>query len=750
MPDEEFAKFNLELWNTGELQLTTAQDERLPILKEILVESKLAIAKVIAEAQCRGWRPIEMRALEEELLAKVGKGPILKQLFDILAKVAYRHRLLQKLKPQDSPLPRPMLPVKLEKNPFREPDFIRHEQIVFDLRSWVKREARELANNDEELPEKFLPFAILSCIANFHILHESVVVALIEALADHNSSWVGAGRNAGGWLLSLSWGGVDDEERRLLLPDALSGVLLARVSEDYVRTVFQQQGLDRKQPLKARHKFILSTIDLAIQSLLVESVVLREARLKDLLEAGQMASYFHLPAAVAALRCRKTVSHSTRKEVLSRIFVGSEVGDQRTTKGPNISSAEMEECIGPEISDRSQLSPEWIGLMRRAFRRKKVLRSQSEALDGLDATANTSDPAGRVIVEFAIHLLGGRGTEQKVAVSTAERYSLLIARRLGERLEETDPSTIPAEELGDHYCNVLEDDWEDSNDENLPAPKNKRPTVEALRLFQKFLEDQYGAPKLEEELASALRRRGLLPVDANFITVDEYQQVLKAIHLQGPPDRNLRIMLWLNVVFGFRCGLRRREAFYLRVEDFDDAEHLYIRSYKLRKVKTSNSNRAIPYGLLLSDGEPPFDEIGELTRFIGHRKTGLLFADDKGRLLMPEEKAFDQIHTIMRGVLGDRTLRFHHLRHSFATLLAAKFFSGTKSFSDQYLGRRHPVTVEWLSDRQDFRLKLFGCDDRTMLGIQAISHLLGHGSCAVGVENYIHSLDWFAGGPGGE
>jgi integrase len=738
----EPVEFNPKLWDTEELQLTSQQVECIPVLQKVLSDSKIAISKVIAECQSRGWKPNEMRALEGELLAKIGKGIVLKRSFDILAKLSYRHRQLQKLRPNESPLPRLMLGVKVEKNPFRVQDFVAQEELIIELRNWVGQTAKKLTN-DQHLTEKALPLAMLSCITNLHVLHESVVVALLEALADRGTSWIGAGRDAGGWLLSLAWGGVDDEERRLLLPDALSGVLLAKATGNLAHTVFGS-FLDRTVPLKKRHALVLSTLDRSIQSLFVEFEAPKQAALREILDAAQTVSYLHLPAAVAALRCRKTVSHSPRKEVLARLFSGSQVGDQSRQRGPNITVAEMEECVDPEIVDTAEVTPDWIKMMRRAFRRKKMLQSQTEVLRQLELAAMTDDAAGRAIVEFAIHILGGRSSKTKLAVSSAERYSLLIARRLGQRLDGEDPSQMP-EEIEDHFRGVLEDDWEElsSEDENLPAPKNKRPTVEALRLFQKFLEDERGAPKLSEELAAALKRRGLLPVDANFITVDEYQRVLKAIHRTGHPDRSVRAMLWLNVVLGFRCGMRRKEAFYLRVEDFDKAEHFYVRSHKLRKVKTSNSTRAIPYGILMSNDEP-FNEIEELKKLIGNRSTGLLFADDKGKLLMSEEDAFVEIHSIMRNELGDRTLRFHHLRHSFATLLAAKLQPGTRSFCEQYLSR-HPATLEWLSDREVFRAKLFGCDDRMMLDVQAIAHLLGHGGCSVSVENYIHSLDWLAG-----
>lgn len=84
----------------------------------------------------------------------------------------------------------------------------------------------------------------------------------------------------------------------------------------------------------------------------------------------------------------------------------------------------------------------------------------------------------------------------------------------------------------------------------------------------------------------------------------------------------------------------------------------------------------------------------------------------------------------------------HHFRHSFATLVTAKLLLKTTQFTRELL-HHHPKTLEWLDEREKFRKDLFGNSTVRSMDLQAVAHLLGHGSAEVSVESYIHSLDWF-------
>jgi hypothetical protein len=181
--------------------------------------------------------------------------------------------------------------------------------------------------------------------------------------------------------------------------------------------------------------------------------------------------------------------------------------------------------------------------------------------------------------------------------------------------------------------------------------------------------------------------------------------------------------------------------------DFDNADYLHVRNNILRRVKTSNAARSIPVGILLSE-----DELTELNEFLAERgelyHEGLILFGKKGEVDVPldPDSLVDKIHTAMREELKDKSLKLHHLRHSFATLMTVKLMPNGTDFVRRFVGARGDKTLEWLTEVRDgksFRERLFGTSEIRSLDLQAVAHLLGHGSSATSVEHYIHSLDWF-------
>lgn len=739
MAEEQKSKFHLELWSEEHLRLTEDQKQSLPRLQDILGKCSLPIAETLRECQASQWTQKEMRALEHVLLEQAGKGKELIRMFDMLGKVVARHRGLTSVA---SPFPRSIHPVRLEESPFHC-DVVKAEHLLDRLQKFLLMRAeiivKESADNDRGLTNTRMEIglAILSCIVHFHLLHESMLVALIETLADRENFLLHPRKDLYAYLVSLAWHGEADSERRMFLPDIFTGTLLVRIQEKEVRELFAK-ALDSGRALKLRHSAILAELEDAIRTLLPQEEFDADVTLRSVLDAGRAVAYLHLPATIAALRCRKSVSHAPRSQVLQRLFTGQAVGKAPATiHGAAISDAETRE-LAREISDISKAEPKWMQQMRDAFGAPNLSRT----LIALVNTRENSDPAGSRIADFAHFLLVGK----ELALSTAKRYSLLIARRLGCRVREVDPATMDIAELEDLYREVLDDDWEDPavDAEEKSRRRNKRTTVESLLLFHRYLQRCCDTPPLQE-LGPILKRRGLLPVDANFITVDEYLRVLA--HISGPhgiDDPYLRSVVRLNVIIAFRCGLRRCEAFYLRAQDIDAAGYLYIRTYDLRKVKTLNSNRAVPASIFLAA-----TEMSELRDFLLQRQQAsrsgdrvLLFSHQNDSSMPLHEKRVAQlVNRMLRAALQDRSLRMHHLRHSFATLLAAKLLPNCSRFAADFL-HLHPETLRWIGERECLRNQLFGTFDVRRLDIQAIAHLLGHGSPATSVEHYVHSLDW--------
>src|SRR5258705_3568451 len=294
---------------------------------------------------------------------------------------------------------------------------------------------------------------------------------------------------------------------------------------------------------------------------------------------------------------------------MRRIFGGVPVGDDYAAPVETELSASELRDAEMEVADTTQVVPAWLEAMRTTFK----LGTQSKVSDALlEIQAKDSQPGSR-LAHFAFSLW----FECHLTIESAKRYSMLVARRFGCRIVGIDPSTLSIDALEDLYRDALDDDWEDDpvGVTEQTVRRNKRATIGAIVKFRQYLRKHAGVPPLDE-LASRLKLRGLLPVDANFLTIDEYLCVLDYISgCHGPADPYLRSVLRLIVILAYRCGLRRCEVLYLLLDDLDAADHLHVRNNDLRDVKPTNSSRSIPAGILLSP-----QELSELKAFLDQRK----------------------------------------------------------------------------------------------------------------------------------
>jgi len=732
MPSDLFA----ELTDPSNLKLTKDQTANFYCLEKILAESSATVAEALRLGDGDTWTQSDMRALEHELLKDVPGSKELYCVFTALTKIVARY---QALYPKiDFPFPRSIHRVRLENNPFH-PDLAVSERLIERLSAAVTEAACTwqkdgfTRNSDPESVKRAVILGVLSSVLDFQLLHRSMLIALIEALADREKSLLrGADGYSYAWSLSLAWQGEEAAESRLFIPKDPTGVFLACGSESVIRSIFVE-GLNKNNVLAVRHKAIYAVLDKAVHEILRNAQFDETVTLKSILSAAGRVAYLRMPAALAAFRCRKSVSHAPRNEVLRRIFNGDPVGREPKYSAENARSELEIASVEKEVSDTTESEPIWLEAMRDAF----TLPSRSKVISALQCIRDQLSQPGSCIAGFSLSLLA------------KNRYSLLIARRCGCRLKDIDPTSLTIEDLEDYYRKALDDDW-DQDPAGVQAQtfqRNKRATIGAIVMFHKYLVEHAGVGPLDE-LAYLQKPFGLLHVDANFITVDEYFRVLEYISDPvRPMDDYLRRVLRLIFILAFRCGLRRSEVFYLMANDFDDADYLHVRNNSLRRVKTSNAARSIPVGILLSE-----DELTELNEFLAERgelyHEGLILFGKKGEVDVPldPDSLVDKIHTAMREDLKDKSLKLHHLRHSFATLMTVKLMPNGTDFVRRFVGARGDKTLEWLTEVRDgksFRERLFGTSEIRSLDLQAVAHLLGHGSSATSVEHYIHSLDWF-------
>ena len=226
---------------------------------------------------------------------------------------------------------------------------------------------------------------------------------------------------------------------------------------------------------------------------------------------------------------------------------------------------------------------------------------------------------------------------------------------------------------------------------------------------------------------------GGLIVDRQVIDLETYHRLLdqctQACVWERFPERQGRLRLLL--VLAFRFGMRRREILGLRRMDVDLilTGRIHVRAYPGHTLKTNFSQRCLPIASLL----PPMER-----DWLAQTCEGL----DPKELIFPANEhdtlPRDAIERLRR-VAGDYTLKLHHLRHSFASLLVVKLVLARHP---KWIGAFAPwprTTAELASS-----VDLIGSLIKPLNAAGdffVVPRLLGHSSHQVSLTHYSHTLD---------
>lgn len=237
-------------------------------------------------------------------------------------------------------------------------------------------------------------------------------------------------------------------------------------------------------------------------------------------------------------------------------------------------------------------------------------------------------------------------------------------------------------------------------------------------------------------------------VDANLISPAHGELILK--HLEKQFGASL-IYQYAYILFClcFYSGLRRGEAQYLTLGDFSFAYNeeltatefdfvtLSIRNNRYRVLKTPSAKRKLPLdGLWPKEALAKLRTVYSLKKLQGQKDKELLFSCQKSVMT-----AFSLITELMRTLTGDRTLRIHHLRHSFANWTWCCFSkkmlmvgqSKLMLFNDDFF-------AEDRLKRLQERLKY---NDYSRKKAYILSHLMGHKDVTSTLNSYLHLKDIF-------
>jgi len=314
---------------------------------------------------------------------------------------------------------------------------------------------------------------------------------------------------------------------------------------------------------------------------------------------------------------------------------------------------------------------------------------------------------------------------------------------------------------------LTQDEWVDIYDfviKSFPVPKLNQQAYKAGRLkeFQRFLELEFGLDEVEVEDIAGVTTR----VDTNILTPKEFTRICDYLDKGISQRDRLCEIQKLLLILGYRCGLRRFEAAKLTLTDLQDEQEIQVGNtldsprpellicYNIYgRVKNLSSIRRIPlYSLLTTK---------ELYEFIQWKRKRLAEISKKkvtNQLLfclpgqdskiLKDKGSFYPIQKAMRKVSSDQSLRFHHLRHSFANFILLRLLDDAshellpKNWKTDDKGNE---LLPLINKSTHGHLLLIKDSAPTRKMLYAVSQLCGHLDPQETMSTYLHTLDWVLG-----
>jgi integrase len=367
-------------------------------------------------------------------------------------------------------------------------------------------------------------------------------------------------------------------------------------------------------------------------------------------------------------------------------------------------------------------------------------------------------PSVSLIGEWVAEVLlkKGRGRRPKKRRTVYQMVNCIGGRLVGQlgRMDLTRLDT--ASSYVEIYQNALED---------TPSILTRRKVAHSLNSLHDYLVKTYQVPPVSESGVFVVSGRGLGKVDANFIGLDTFFSALNWLRQEGKQKFSRKVVNQLELIgsLGYFCGLRRSEAIGLTLGDIEYAPGqsplfdknnppdvwLEVSQNSLRSLKTRAGHRMLPLSLLMT----PI----ELEKILHWHKTRRTEDPSPFAPLFPDfvvnghahdtDPRLDWITKSLQHIADDETLRFHHLRHSFASWLTLLLWHGEQnrdvSLPDWFLPTRHDQKRLQMS--RIIRQGLIGKAPTNRRTLLQVSALMGHQGLDITLTSYIHLADFILG-----
>jgi integrase len=337
-----------------------------------------------------------------------------------------------------------------------------------------------------------------------------------------------------------------------------------------------------------------------------------------------------------------------------------------------------------------------------------------------------------LLVQWCVQMMTTGGVfKREIRLTTIADYIGSIAIPLLTEFAETDMLNLDGEELASKLSKVAE---------SIKSP-TRRSFIYYFGHYisQLGLVDDFYLDDLDIQSASGR-------VDANLVTVPEMERIL--YYLSSQTD----FLAWQDCILilclGFYSGLRRNESRFLLLSDFeilrnDNGEvqevNLRVKSNGFRQLKYPASNRLLPLSVLWPQKwlELLVEKI-EIRRLHTNNHVKLFFSDIQLTLNL-----FVHVSEIIKDYLGDSSLRYHHLRHSFANWQFYRLLIARK-IDLEPIEMPQCFHSEYFSDIANSALrKRLALSENTRKSMYALSTMMGHAGLATTFASYIHLRDLF-------
>ncbi len=250
--------------------------------------------------------------------------------------------------------------------------------------------------------------------------------------------------------------------------------------------------------------------------------------------------------------------------------------------------------------------------------------------------------------------------------------------------------------------------------------------------FHNFLVKYLGFPSIQIEADD--KSKITVNADANLISEQEYDLIFSAL-VNNDKSIFAENCYWI-FILGYRAGLRVSEALSIALRDIQMPDHnldgaeivLLVRQNQYVDVKSYDSRRMLPLQLLLTEAECADFRSFYLGRCKLYKRMNVMLFSSGSRSTAPllDRVVHEYIHEAMRVVTGDHSLRFQHLRHTFANNLLMAY---------------HEVSPPWPSPQHLRGVMGVLGSSHTRKGLYFIAQLLGHASPSTTLKSYTHCLE---------